>query len=300
MLFDGIDAGRNALSGHFDDLLSGRARPGIWYGDLGWEGNLQRSGYAYASFRCSGGMAGADMRIGPHALLGFAAGQSRGFGQLDAAWDHDRTRMNDVGVYGGLVNGPWYASAQVASGWYREDMQRLLQLGALGAPVGSGSTGRYVAGALEGGRMFHIGGSRVVPFANVRYQRLDMGGFTEQGALGFGLEADARTAGRLQAGLGLRTERGWRLPNGMRMAMDGSAGWQHTLHQYGSVFDATFTGFDDWLPVEGIGLSRNTATLRAGLSLWPTRDFGLRVGYLLEQGEREHAGSAMLQGTLTF
>jgi fibronectin-binding autotransporter adhesin len=300
MLFDGIDASGDALSEHVDDLVSGRASSGIWYGDLGWQGDLQRSGYAGASFRSSGGMAGADMRFGQHALLGFAAGQSRGFGQLDAAWDHNRTWMNNVALYGGLVNGPWYASAHVASGWYREDMQRLLQLGSLASPVGTDSTGRYVSGALEGGRLFRVGGTEVVPFADVRYQRLDLGGFSEQGGLGYGLTADARTAGRAQAGFGVRAERGWRLSNGMRMELDGSAGWRHTLHQYGSVFEASFTGFDQWLPVEGVGLSRNTTTLRAGLSLWPTRDFGLRIGFVREQGQRERAGSAMLQGAVTF
>ncbi|MGH8145874.1 MAG: autotransporter-associated beta strand repeat-containing protein [Rhodanobacteraceae bacterium] len=300
MLFDGIDARSNALAGHFDDLLSQRSQAGIWYGNLGWQGNLQRSGYAGATFRSDGGMAGVDMRIGSHALLGVAAGQSRGFGQLDAAWDHDRTWMSNVAMYGGLMNGPWYASAQVASGWYREDMQRLLQLGALGAPVGTRSTGRYLAGALEGGRLFQLGAVRVVPFADVRYQRLALGGFAEQGGLGYGLKADARGVGRLQTGLGLRAARGWRLADGIRMEFDGSVGWQHTLHQYGSVFDASFTGFDNWLPVEGIGLSRNTAVLRAGLSLWPTRNVGLRIGYMREQDQRERAGSAMLQGTVTF
>ena len=203
-------------------------------------------------------------------------------------------------MYGGVMNGEWYANAQVSTGWYREDMQRLLQLGALEAPVGTGSTGRYTAGALEGGRLFRIGAVRVTPFADVRYERLDLGGFTEQGGLGFGLKADARTTARLQAGLGLRAERVWRLANGVRMEWDGSAGWQHTLHEYGSVFDASFTGFNDWLPVDGIGLSGNTAILRAGLSLWPTRGFGLRLGYTGEQGERQRADSVMLQGMLTF
>jgi fibronectin-binding autotransporter adhesin len=66
------------------------------------------------------------------------------------------------------------------------------------------------------------------------------------------------------------------------------------------VFDASFTGFNDWLPIDGIGLSRNTAILRAGLSLWPTRGFGLRLGYTREQGEQQRADSVMLQGALKF
>jgi fibronectin-binding autotransporter adhesin len=300
MLLSGIDAGNHVLSEHFDDLASGRTKSGVWYDNLGWEGNLQRSGYAGASFRSGGGMAGVDLRIGTHGWLGVAAGQNSGFGQLDASWDHDRTWMNTLALYGGVVNGPWYASAQVTSGWYREDMQRLLQLGELMAPVGNASTGRYMAGALEGGRMFQIGGTRVVPFANVRYQSLDLGGFAEQGGLGYGLKAQGRTVGRLQTGLGVRAERGWRLANGMQMAFDGSAGWQHTLHQHGDVFNASFTGFNDWLPMAGIGLSRNTTILRAGLSLWPTSNFGLRFGYMREQDQQERAGSAMLQGTVTF
>lgn len=300
MLFNGIDARGNALSEHFDDLVSGRANSGVWYSDLGWQGSLQRGGYAGATYRSGGGMAGADLSLGSHALLGVAAGQSVGYGQLDAAWDHARMRMNNIALYGGLVSGSWYANTQVTSGWYHEDMQRLLQLGELGTPVGSGSTGRYVAGALEGGHLFRIGAARIVPFADVRYQRIGLGSFTEQGGLGYGLMAGARNAGRLQAGLGLRAERGWQWTNGMRMEFDGSAGWRHTLHQYGSVFDASFTGFNEWLPVDGIGLSRNTAILRTGLSLWPTSNFGLRLGYTHEQSQRARSNSAMLQGTLTF
>jgi fibronectin-binding autotransporter adhesin len=118
--------------------------------------------------------------------------------------------------------------------------------------------------------------------------------------LGYGLKAQGRTVGRLQTGLGVRAERGWQLANGMQMTFDGSAGWQHTLHQHGDVFNASFTGFNDWLPVEGIGLSRNTTILRAGLSLWPTSNFGLRFGYMREQDQQERAGSAMLQGAVTF
>ena len=60
--------------------------------------------------------------------------------------------------------------------------------------------------------MFRVDGARIVPFADVRYQSLDLGGFAEQGGLGYGLKAAAHTIGRLQTGLGLRAEGGgdWR------------------------------------------------------------------------------------------
>ena len=55
-------------------------------------------------------------------------------------------------------------------------------------------------------------------------------------------------------------------------------------HGVGDAFDASFTGFDDWMPVDGIGLSRDESVLRAGVSLWPARSFGVRLGLTREQG----------------
>ena len=300
MLFDGMDAADSALSRRFDDLLDGQARLGAWFGSLGWQGDLQRSGYAGATFQNDGSLIGADFRVGAHALLGYALGQSRGYGQLDGSWDHNQTWSDHLMVYGGLSNGPWYANARVGGGWYRADMQRLLLLGALDAPLGSAMSGRYLAGTLEGGYQWRVGSTQVTPFVDARYQQLRQGAFAETGGYGFGLKADSRTVGRLQTGLGVRAQRGLRLANGMWMQFDGSAAWWHALHQYGDAFDASFTGFDDWMPVDGIGLSRDESVLRAGVSLWPTRACGLRLGFTREQGSRQQSSSAMLQGTFAF
>jgi len=300
MLFDSIDANGRALSTRFADLLDGSAKPGAWLGNPDSQGNLQRAGYAGATFRSDGDLVGADFRVGSHALVGYAAGESRGYGQLDASWDHSRTWVDHVMVYGGLFNGPWYAGIRAGGGWFHQDMQRLLLLGGLSAPVGSQSSGSYLAGALEGGFQFHAGTTRITPFADLRYQRLDQGGFSEQGGYGFGLVANGRTVGRLQAGLGVRALRDWRLGNGMWLQFDGGVAWRHALHEYGEAFDASFTAFDNWMPVVGVGLSRDEAVARAGLSWWPTQRLGLRLGYEHQQGQRQRADHVMLQGSLRF
>ncbi|MGH8182626.1 MAG: autotransporter outer membrane beta-barrel domain-containing protein, partial [Rhodanobacteraceae bacterium] len=300
MLFDGIDATGDALSQHFDDFLDGRAKAGSWYASLGWQGDLQRGGYGGATFRSDGGIVGNDFRTGPNALLGYAVGESRGYGQLDASWDHNQTWADHAMIYGGMWHGPWYASATIGGGRFHENMQRLLLLGGLAAPVGSQLSGSYLSGSLEGGYRLNVGATRITPFVDMRYQRLDQGAFAEAGGYGFGLMANARTVGRLQSGVGLRAERGWWLANGMRMQFDGSAAWWHALHQYGDAFDASFTGFNDWMPVDGVGLSRDESVLRAGVSLWPTRQFALRLGYTREQGQRQQASSVMLQGAFAF
>ncbi len=300
MLFDAIDAADDALSDRFDDLLAGRAKPGSWTGDLGWQGDLQRTGYSGATFRNVGSMVGADFAVGSNGLIGYAVGQGRGFGQLDLSWDHGQTWTDSVALYGGLVHGPWYLDGRLGGGWFHGDMQRLLLLGGLAAPVGSGQTGSYGTASLETGFQLHLAGTRLTPFVNLRYQHLDQGAFAEQGGYGFGLAADARGAGRVQSGIGLRAQRGWTLANGMRMQFDGSAMWQHAWHQYGEAFDATFTDFDDWLPLTGVGLSRDDSVLRAGVDLWPSRDVGLRLGFEREQGSRQRADSVALQAFASF
>ncbi len=300
MLFDGIAATSDALSGHFDDLLDGRAKSGAWYGDPGWEGDLQRGGYAAASFRSSGSLVGADFRVGTHAIVGYAVAASRGYGQLDGAWDRNRTWTDHATLYGGVNGNGWYARVQLGGGWFHEDVQRLLLLGGLVAPVASESSGRYFAGSLEGGHQLRMGGARITPFVDVRYQRLEQGAFAEEGGYGFGLTANARTAGRLQAGAGVRAQRAWRTAHGMLVEFDGSASWRRAVHRYGDVFEASFTGFDDWMPVQGIGLSRDESVIRAGLAFWPTRTFRLRLGYARERGEHQRADSIMLQGALGF
>src|SRR6185437_13707334 len=50
----------------------------------------------------------------------------------------------------------------------------------------------------------------------------------------------------------------------------------------------------------GIVLSRDESVLRAGLSLWPTRVFVLRMVYTRAQGERQQMSSVMLQGAFAF
>ncbi|HEX7326016.1 MAG TPA: S8 family serine peptidase [Rhodanobacteraceae bacterium] len=300
MLFDTIDAAGHALSQHIDGLLDGTAKAGLWYGSLGWQGDLQRGGYAGSSFRSDGDMVGADFNVGHNALFGYAVGAGRGFGQLDASWDRDQTWTDHVMLYGGVTHGAWYATARVGGGWFHGDMQRLLLLGGLAAPVGNALSGNYAAGAVEGGYRFALDATRITPFVDARYQRLGAGAFAENGGYGFGLRAGAHSVGRLQAGAGLRAARSWQLANGMWMQFDGSAAWEHALHQYGDVFNASFTGFNDWLPISGVGLSRDESVLRAGLTMWPRRNVDLRLGYLGEEGQRQHANSVMLSGAVTF
>ncbi|HJU27043.1 MAG TPA: autotransporter domain-containing protein, partial [Rhodanobacteraceae bacterium] len=300
MLFDVVDATADALSGRFEDLLSGRSMAGSWVGDLGWQGDLRRGGYAGATFQNAGRMVGSDFRIGRNAAFGYAVGQSRGAGQLDQSWDHNRISTDSYALYGGLANGAWYAEGQIGGGRFRQDMQRLLLLGGITAPVGSDLVGNYANASIETGYRLNMGDAQVTPFLQLGYQHLGQGGFAEQDGYGFGLAAAPHGTGRLQDAFGLRASRDWSLAHGLRMGLDATASWRHALRQYGEAFDATFTGFDDWLPMDGVGLSRDYSTLAVGLEIWPSHDFGLRLGYQREQADRQRSDDFALQGSVSF
>jgi fibronectin-binding autotransporter adhesin len=261
---------------------------------------MQASGYAATAVQNTGSTVGTDFRVGRNGVVGYAISASRGFGQIEGAFDHGRNRVNSMTMYGGWARGPWFVAGSIGTGWYRQGMQRLLMLGQLAAPVAGGFNGSFNIANGEAGMRLHFAGASIAPFVNLRYEQLDEGAFAEHGAGGFGLKADSRGAGRWQVGLGLRAENGWRLSNGMRMQLDGSATWRHTLSQYGGAFQASFTGFDDWMPLSGVGLSRNYAVLKMGVGLWPTRDLELHLGLEGQQGQHQQATAAMLQGTLRF
>jgi fibronectin-binding autotransporter adhesin len=300
MLFDSIDTSAAALAGHLEVMRTSRRKAGAWATSLGWQGSMQASGYATTTVQNTGSMVGADFRVGHDGLVGYALGVSRGFGQIEGAFDHGRNRANSVTVYAGWARGPWFVGGSIGTGWYRQDMQRLLVLGQIAAPVAGGFNGSFNLATGEAGMHLHFAGARIAPFVNLRYEQLDEGAFAEQGAGGFGLKADSRGTGRWQAGLGLRATRGWHLSNGMRMQLDSSAVWRHTLSQYGQAFQASFTGFDDWMPLSGVGLSRNYSVLKMGVGLWPTRDLELHLGLEGQQGQHQHAAAAMMQGVLRF
>lgn len=289
MTFEAIDASSRALSGHLDDLLDKKATYGTWTHDLSVGGAMGRTGFDGVGFQLNGWMVGNDRQIGSSGVAGFAFGQSQGLQHLDQGLDRNRSRNTEGMLYAATLNGQWYTQGRVGFGHFQQDVNRQLLLGTSAQGVGTRYGGDYNVAYGETGVNLDWAGTRVIPYVDVEYANIRRDGFAEQGAGGFGLQANAQTLDRWQAGVGLRASRHWDFGGGRALDFRVGAQFQRTLASHGDVFDASFVGVKDWQPLVGIGLSRYSGVVNVGLKADLSTKTSLDFSYDYQSGQRDQA-----------
>ncbi|HET6431239.1 S8 family serine peptidase [Dyella sp.] len=299
MTFEAIDAGTRALSDHVDQLLDA-PQPSAWSQNLGYHGSMSRAGYGNVGVDLSGWMTGADRRLGANGFAGYAISQADGLGRLAESADQGRSHAMEAMLYGGVVKNAWYAVGRFGAGHYRETMRRAVQLGSFGSGVASNTNGRYGVAYGESGYRFGVGGMHLTPYANLQYAQIRRDAFSETGGSGFGLKTPSQTIARWQAGVGLRASQGWTLGNGSRLEWTGHLQWQRAFGLRGDVFEASFTGVDQWAPVGGIGVARYGGVVGTGLDWTLSERSSLALGVDQYLGQRDRARMATASYRLAF
>ena len=299
MTFEAIDASTRALSDRFDSLLDA-PKAGGWTQNLGYHGGMSRSGYNNVGYDLNGWLVGQDYRVGSNAIAGYALGQSQGLGQLAESADQGRSHALEGMLYGGVIRGAWYTMGRFGIGSYRETMRRQLELGNEFAGVASDANGRYGVAYGESGYRLALGHTQVTPYVNLQYAQIQRDGFHELGAYGFGLKSAAQRTARWQAGAGLRAMHDWALVGGGSLSLQGRILWQQSFGLRGEVFDASFSGINQFAPVGGIGLSRYGGVLGTTLDWRMTPRASLQLGYDQYLGQRQQAKMATASFRLDF
>ncbi|WP_244667607.1 autotransporter serine protease [Xanthomonas sp. D-109] len=289
MTFDTMDLQRRALSSRFDTLVDQPRAVGAWSQRLGETG---QGSFAGSAFQLDGWLMGQDLRLGDHAVAGFAFGESRA---SDAGGlDRSRNRQVQGQAYLGAVAGDAYALAQLGTGQYQRQLDRSLLLGDTVADASSRYAGRFLASSVEVGYRLGRGPTWLTPYAGADYSRIDSDGFREQGGDGFGLMAGAASSSRSQALAGLRGGfggRGW--------SLQGYAEWQQTLAAQGLDRQASFVGVNAWAPLVDLQPARSGGLFGASLQ---TRWNGglLGLGYDQRFGPRGDDRAVSLRYRLGF
>ncbi len=228
MTLQAIDATGRALSDRLTHLANTNGQRHMWMRALQLGGDMARNGYASVDYRLDGWLMGSDMRLGPHAIAGFALSQGQGFEQLAGRFDRNRSRNTAAMAYAGWIGHRWYAHGRLGLGHYHQQMNRMLQLATSYAGVWTDYDGHYNVAYGETGLHLGAGPLRLTPFVDLEYDRVTRSGFAERGAGGFGLKADAQTISRWQSGVGVKLAlRGQPFtPPGRPRAMAADAGRQ--------------------------------------------------------------------------
>lgn len=267
MTYEGIDASRRALSSRFDDLGERPLLGGMWQRSLSQSGGMARAGFSGFDYDLSGQMVGIDQRFGTHGVVGFASSRSQGSGWLDGRNDRSRSRQDEGQVYAGLVGDQGYLQGRLGFGRFDRKVDRSILLGTRQTGAATSYSGDYDVAQAEVGRHLRWGASRLTPYLASQYARIRNDDFSESGADGFGLKAQANQSERWQAIAGLRADRQWRLAGGGWLGLEARAEWQKTLSAQGGAFDASFVGIDQWQTLAGIGLADQTRLFGIGMNL---------------------------------
>ena len=277
-----IDGGRNALESRLDTLGQGAAA-GAWADRVGG----QRSTWSGTWLDSRGWVVGQDVRLSPQLTLGAAFGQSDGRAADTLGADRERNRQVEGQVYGTWKQGDSYLLGRFAFGRLERQLQREILLGRDWFGVDSDYANDYTVLDLQAGHRFDLGGATLTPYVGAEQLRLARGGFTEQGAAGFGLSTDGSTLDATRALAGARLEQAWSV-GGATLALQGRVEWQHLLSQSGEMIDARFTGLDVWSPIAGAGMDDQAAV--AGLGFTADFDAAGRFGFSIDT-RREHGRS---------
>lgn len=306
MTFEAIDADTRALSDRFDSLLDNPQafqrsnKFESWSQNLGYQGNFSRGGYDSLGFQLNGSMLGGDRMLGNGAVLGYAISHSQGLGNLQQSADQGYSRALEGMVYGGVVQGNWYAMGRLGVGSDWQNTRRELLLGNQYAGVGSVSNGSYDVAYSETGYRFNAGNWKFTPYANLQYAYVERDGFNELGGDGFGLNSSSQTIQRWQAGIGLRGSREWKLPDGSSLSLQGRFLWQDAFAMHGVVPTASFAALQQFMPINGIGLSRYGSIAGVSLNWRFSARSQLSFGADQYSAQHEHATMGTVNYSLAF
>ncbi len=256
-----MDDGRHALESRLDGLSVGSTlMSGSWASRQGGE----RAMWSQSRLDASAWLLGHDQRISPNLTVGGAFGQTDGYAHNQMRQDREHNRQYEGQLYAAWQFDGSYLLGRFAAGRMDRDTQREIVLGDQSHGVAADYASRYSSVGVQAGHRFALGAGTLTPYVGTETLQLNRDGFSEQGAVGFGLTTGDSRLDATRAMAGLRVQRPWQLGE-LKLNLQGRLEWQRLLSQSGNAIDARFTGMDAWSPIAGNGLAKEATVLGFGL-----------------------------------
>jgi hypothetical protein len=194
------------------------------------DGNAAVVGSNSTTSSVYGTAVGADYRITPYTVAGFAmAGGGTNFSVANSGSGH-----SDLFQFGAFVKhtvGPAYIQAALAYGWQDITTNRSLSLSG-SSLLRADFDANAFSGRLEGGYRYvapWVGGIGITPYAAAQFTTFDLPGYAEQALTGsnaFALTYGAKDVTDTRSELGIRTDKSFALSDGLLILRSRFA-WAH-------------------------------------------------------------------------
>jgi uncharacterized protein with beta-barrel porin domain len=240
--------------------------------------------------RAYGVAAGADYKVSPDALIGFALAGGGTSYSIAHALGTGRSDLFQAGLFGRQNIGAAYVSAALAYGWQDVTTNRTMALA--GAEV---LEGRFKAetfsGRFEGGYRFTAGWAGLTPYVAAQAIGFNLPAYAERaGAGAFALNYVAQTTTATRTELGLRSDKSFAMQDGV-FTLRGRAAWAHDYNN-----DRAVTALFQTLPgasfvVNGAQPNPDGALVSAGAEMKWINGFSLAATF-----EGEFSGNTTSYG----
>jgi uncharacterized protein with beta-barrel porin domain len=179
------------------------------------------------SARVWGVAAGADYKVSPDTLFGFALGGGGTNYSLANAMGSGRTDMFNAGVYGRQNIGAAYLSAAFAYGWHDVTTNRTVPLAGIDM-LQARFQAETFSGRFEGGYRFAMPFMGITPYAAAQVISVNLPNYSEVSQTGglFALNYASQTVTDTRSELGLRGDKSFAMPDGV-LTLRGRAAWAH-------------------------------------------------------------------------
>jgi uncharacterized protein with beta-barrel porin domain len=194
----------------------------------------------------AGTVVGADYRISPYTLAGFAlAGGGTSFSVVGSGSGH--SDLFQAGAFIRHTVGPAYISAALAYGWQDITTNRTVSVAGIDQLRAEFNANTF-SGRVEGGYRFvspWVGGIGLTPYAAAQFTTFDLPAYAEQAIVGsnaFALAYGARDVTDARSELGIRTDKSWAMQNawnGAILTLRSRFAWAHDFDPDRSI-GATF------------------------------------------------------------
>ncbi|WP_441259526.1 autotransporter outer membrane beta-barrel domain-containing protein [Bradyrhizobium sp. 521_C7_N1_3] len=209
-------------------------RWGVWASGYGGASTLNgntATGSSTTTSRIYGTVVGADYRVSPNTLLGFALGGAGYNFSLSDSLGGGRADLFQAGLYGRHTFGPAYISAALAYGWQDVTTDRTVTVSGTDRLTANFKASTF-SGRLEGGwRFAPIPGSTfgVTPYAAAQVTTFHLPGYGETALVGsnqFALSYTAQDTTNVRTELGARTDQRFLVSDGV-LTLRGRLAWAH-------------------------------------------------------------------------
>jgi T5SS/PEP-CTERM-associated repeat protein len=178
----------------------------------------------------AGTAVGADYRISPNTIAGFAlAGGGTSFSVAGSGSGH--SDLFQAGAFIRHTVGPAYVSAALAYGWQDITTNRTVTAAGIDQLRAEFNANAF-SGRLEGGYRFvspWVGGIGLTPYAAAQFTTFDLPAYAEQATVGsnaFALAYNAKDVTDARSELGIRTDKSWAM-QGAILTLRSRFAWAH-------------------------------------------------------------------------